>query len=99
MKHSNTTNGIYKKTRYGRHSSRNTPNFCTGTADNCIIMSAPEPRQDIFITRVHCNVSKDTLYNYLISKNLTVLHLDCVSHPDAFSKSFKRGRHDELQKY
>ena len=89
MMHSNNNKWHLQKSRHGRRFSRNKPIFGTGTADNCIIMSAPEPRRDIFITRVHCDVSKDKMYNYLISKNLTVLHLDCVSHPDAFSKSFK----------
>ena len=33
--------------------------------------------------------SQNEMHNYLVSKNLTVLHLDCVSHPDEFGKSFK----------
>ena len=89
LQHSNKNKWHLQKSRHGRRFSRNKTIFGTGTADNCIIKSATEPRQDIFITRVHCDVTKDKKYNYLISKNLKVLHLHCVSHPDAFSKSFK----------
>ena len=81
----------FTKTQHGQRFSRYKPIFGTSTDDNCIIneCTGATSRYIYYYNKLHCDVTKDKMYNYLISKNLKVLHLHCVSHPDAFSKTFK----------
>ena len=61
----------------------------TGTADTIEIKVAPEPSRDIFVSRLHSDINSDKLKNYLESKNIVTRNVECISHPDSKSRSFK----------
>ena len=50
-------------------------------------MVAPEPSRDIFVSRLHCDINSDK--NYLESKHIITRNVECISHPDSKSRSFK----------
>ena len=61
----------------------------TGTADTIEIKVAPEPSRYIFVFRLHSDINCDKLKNYLESKNIITRNVECISHPDSKSRSFK----------
>ena len=61
----------------------------TGTTDTLEIMVAPEPSRYIFVSRLHSDINSDKLKNDLKSENIVTRYVECISHPDSKSRSFK----------
>ena len=50
---------------------------------------APEPDQHLFIYRVENEATSDDIAQHVISHDITIRNLECVSNPNAKFKSFK----------
>lgn len=68
--------------------ARPRPKAIYGTKTGTTLRSGPR-RQEIFVFRVHREITDDELKTFIANENMAVKELECVSRDDSWTKSYR----------